>query len=142
MLTYDHIFDAPENSKPISKNDEGKLHTVKPEPINIVKQVQSLGYQLAKYDKRNIGKTQISADSAYIEGEMQRARLKQSWNKMDKCFQWQFVQEYLDTVPGISVSDKEKIMKMFKSEKLADIVYNTKLKKIDKLNLTFQDLSL
>lgn len=155
MISYDHIFQvgaqtpptqthkAPQpDDLPTAMDVDADKKKDTPLNINFVKQVNSLDYQLTKMDKRNFGKKHEFVTNEYIDAEMNRARLKQSWGKMDKCFQWQFIQEYLDTVPGITDKDRQSIMKLFKKDKLPDVIYSTKEKKIERLNINFQTLNI
>ena len=72
-----------------------------------------------------------------IEDEIKIAFSKKSWNALDKCFKWQYIGTYLESL-ALSDVDVATIKLLFVQNKLKEVVFNNKERIIKSLNIVIK----
>jgi hypothetical protein len=125
MIAYQHIFDQTETKKPLSKQ---KLTTI---DKNSQKQIDMLNYT----NKQNGNSIKYSEDFEFCNIEINKTLAKKSWNSLDICFKWKYIESYLSSYDWILPQHIEDIKKLFLSKQLV-VKFNNKERRIETLNHT------
>jgi hypothetical protein len=132
MINYNHIFDninqppivipkKPLSSK-LDKNSEKTLAMIK----------------YHKYaDKSGSQRYSENENSDFCDDEIKRTLAKKNWNGLDRCFKWQFIENYLKTFEWITDKNVFQVKTMFISNTL-DAKFDNKKKEITTLNINIE----
>ena len=71
-----------------------------------------------------------------LEIDIQTTMKKKSWNALDLCFKWKYIQEYLKGFDWVAEADVDTVKALLSKKQLINIVYNTKTQCISKLGIT------
>lgn len=70
-----------------------------------------------------------------LDDEIKITMKKKSWNMLDKCFKWQFIEAYLLNIPWVTKPDIKHVRDVFSKGNLCQIVFNNKERHITTLGL-------
>lgn len=109
---------------------------VRPIPKNTLRAESLIAWQ-SKGKSRIYG--DYNEDFEFCDNEIKSAMSRKTWAAMDKCFKWQFINDYLTDIPGIADADVALIKTMFTRNKLPLVVFDNKERKIRSLGVTLDD---
>jgi len=145
MLSFDHIFNVKDKTKAavspspaLSVMTEASVVTPKPLPINVQKTIAQIAW---KTNGRALTHQNYNEDFEFCEDEIKKVMSKKSWNAMDKCFKWIFIDSYLATF-NLPEQDVANIKISFTQNKLKKIEFSNKERRIVTLNLVLREMSL
>jgi len=136
MLSYDHIFNVkvPCDTSRIQL----PITVVKPLPVNVQKTVANMAW-------RTKGKALVHQDYMenfdFCDDEIKKVMARKTWTAMDKCFKWLFIDSYLKD-HDICIKDIANVKVMFSENKLKNIEFSNKERRILSLNITVANVSL
>lgn len=70
-----------------------------------------------------------------LDEEIKSTLQKKTWNALDKCFKWQFIEAYLLNIPWMTKQDMKCIKETFSKGNLGQVVFNNKERHITTLGL-------
>ena len=139
MLSFDHIFNVKDVVKPCVAPTLIQ-EPPKPLPINVQKTVAQIAW---KTNGRALTHQNYNEDFEFCETEIKKVMSKKTWNTMDKCFKWLFIDVYLKGITNpLSEIDIANIKTMFTQNKLKQIEFNNKERRIVSLNIVVRDFNL
>ena len=104
----------------------------KPLPKQVQKSIALIAWQSKGKALRHNDYTE---NFEFCEDEIKVAFSKKSWNALDKCFKWQYIETYLVALTWMSEVDIAGVKVLFVQNKLKDVVFNNKERCIKTLNL-------
>jgi hypothetical protein len=160
---YQHVFDVDPNAKSVQSGKSGKSGTLSGDylsPKNIQKNFAALSWKLkadAKGEpvvdladpvpqlitfKPKYRLNEYEENFEFCDNEIKKALLKKTWNSMDKCFKWGFIQDYLVEFEWITDEKIAAIKGLFMSNAMKEIVFSNKERKIISLNIEFDHIKI
>ena len=140
--TYDvnHIS-SPEPAKPVVINDDARL----PPGAN------TLTFKLAMQDKKRQERRPYKYGAAacmsdmqldeYLGNQQEKHLNRSSWRTLDMTYKWKYITEYLNERQDIPSHIKKKltlhVKDLLQRNKLSDVCYNNKTRKIDTLGIKY-----
>jgi hypothetical protein len=161
---YQHVFDVDPNANANAKSGKsGKSSTLSGDylsPKNIQKNFAALAWKLkadAKSEpvvdladpvpqqitfKPKYRLNEYEENFEFCDNEIKKVLAKKTWNSMDKCFKWGFIQDYLVEFEWITDEKIAAIKGLFMSNAMKEIVFSNKERKITSLNIEFDHIKI
>lgn len=145
MDSYHHIFDnvnassvnavpAKDNANANASNASADASINKPLPKNVQKSIALISWNT---NGKALRHNDYTENFEFCEDEIKIAFSKKSWNALDKCFKWQYIGTYLESL-ALSDVDVATIKVLFVQNKLKEVVFNNKERIIKSLNIVIK----
>ena len=149
MDSYHHIFDNVNASSvkassvcagPAKDKDNANANASadasinKPLPKNVQKSIALISWNT---NGKALRHNDYTENFEFCEDEIKIAFSKKSWNALDKCFKWQYIGTYLESL-ALSDVDVATIKLLFVQNKLKEVVFNNKERIIKSLNIVIK----
>jgi len=134
MISYSHIFDLGGKEKKPASAVEKVMDKTKEIRLdkNSQKMIDHLNWKMKQHTTEGMNYVE---DFDFCNEEIKNTLAKKNWNSLDKCFKWSFINIYLET-NEISKEQIAKVKSLFVKNKLPDINFNNKERRIVALNIT------
>lgn len=102
-------------------------------PKNTQRAVDQLAWQTK--GRSRVCSNYTEDDVEICKQEITKTITKKSWNTLDKCFKWQFIEKYLAAFPWIVQADLNLVKDKFTQNQLVHIVFNNKSRCVESIGI-------
>ena len=113
--------------------------TVNPIPKNTLRAESMIAWQ-------SKGRSRICSnyteDFDFCDTEIKSTMSRKTWTAMDKCFKWQFINDYIASIAWIVEDDVAMVKMLFANNKLPHVIWNAKERRITSLGLNIRNKTI